>query len=213
MALLRTFFYLVVLSLSVLMFLGLISNVTRKQDDYIDTSLNKLKALIADMIDELIPIDIHELKILSWLKVAEKTKKGVTSGYLTTIFQEKVFAYSYENFGDETLLHATTDKTAYTFHKQDRKTKVSHQEQEIGDLISYNGFYELETEEGTVYKAINAGTNSYSIRKNDTELAIVYLGDPDDLSNDRLFKMIDNSSTLASPEFISVFLYLLLLRE
>lgn len=211
MAAIFRIFFMAILSLSCLMMLSLIISTFTGKVDYFTESLKALKEKISSMVDELIPIDIHEIKILSWSTKDLKTKKGISSGYISTIFQERMIAYAMQKNETEQILHAETSKQAYTLHKEGRTTKVFLSDKLIGTITDYKGFYELETRK-EFFKAINSGMNTYSIKEKDVEVADVFLG-AGDYSNDRLFKMIDKPEFLDNDSFIAFLLYLLILKS
>jgi len=211
MAVLFRIFFMTILSLSALMMVSLIFSSFNGKVDYFTENLKKLKAVISDMIDELIPVDIHEIKILSW-KTQPKKKHSILRGYLSTIFQEKMIAYAIEEVNEqEVILHAETTKQAYTLHKEGRNTKVFLSDKLLGTITEYKGFYELETK-ADFFKAINLGSDCFSIREKDKEIADIVLGN-DDYSNDRLFKMIHKSEFVENDSFVAFLLYLLLLKS
>ncbi len=211
MAAIFRIFFMTILSLSILMMVSLVFSVFKNNSDYFSETAKKLKALIGNMMDELIPIDVHEIKILSWATILEKTKKGISSGYLSTIFQEKMVAFTKEKLGSETIiLHAETSKQAYTFHKQGNITKVFLSDIELGTIRAYRGFYELKAK-GALYKAIHSDSNSVQLNRNDEALADVFLGGGS-YASDRLFKMIHQNEFIEDDSFLAFILYLILLK-
>jgi len=210
MAVLFRIFFMTIFSISILMMLSLIIASFGRREDFFTSSLKKLKDLIASKVDDLIPIDIQELKILAWTTTDQKTKKNVTSGYLKTIFQEKLISYAIIRQDKEEVLYAETTKASYTLHKNDRSTKVFLSDKQLGTITAYKGFYELETDK-EFYKAIHEGGNTYSLREKDVELADIYLGG-EDYSNDRLFRMIHKDGAVDNEAFVSFLLFLILLK-
>ena len=211
MAAIFRIFFMTILSLSILMMISLIFSAFNNNSDYFSETAKKLKGVIANMLDELIPIDVHEIKILSWTAILEKAKKGISSGYLSTIFQEKMVAFTKENIGQETIVHAETTKQAYTFHMQGNSTKVFLSDVELGTIKAFKGFYELEAK-GAFYKAIHSDANSVQVKRNDEALADLFLGGGS-YASDRLFKMIYKNEFIEDDSFLAFLLYLILLKN
>lgn len=206
----RIFFYLIVTSLSVLLVYCYIVASGNNKDLY-QESLERLKSTIDSLVDELVPFDIHEFKILTWKIDLLKPAKEVQKGYLSTIFQERLFAFVFSEKDGNKILHISSDKDSYTFHTEESSTKVFLSDVLIGTIERDNIFTSLDG--NYTYDFDRSSDETVTISKGGEELAEVYIGKGDNPVSDRYFKFIHNQEVLDDKNFIAVVIFVILLKK
>jgi len=163
----RIFFYLIVTCLSALLMYSYIMT-NSNAEDYYDVNISKLKSIIATMVDELVPFDIHEFKILSWKLEFTKSAKNITTGYLSTIFQEQLFAFAMIGSEGKRILRVESQQKSFSLFEEEGNTKVFLSEELIGTIGGDNIFTSLDG--NCTYTISQALSDTVTISSKDEEI-------------------------------------------
>ncbi len=217
MILFRLFFLLTILGLFTLLILGIISSQrrssSRKKKPYFIVD-EKLRGILDQLTENIIPIDIHELKILGWAKKVIKKTRQYESGYLSTIFQEHLISYllTYSKGGKKYLI-ANSSQGAYHFLYKGHKTMVIEAGQEIGE-INEQLTYSLK-DGSDEYHVIPSDGQQGIIKKGERELASYNLGPIGQkiAISDRYFNYVNSVNDDEMRHLVALSIYLLLLNN
>lgn len=212
----RIFFFFTVFGLG---FLLIVSWYLAQKGSYYKASFKEkhlefLKKTTGDLIENLIPIDLHELKILAWKLIPHPKVRKVSAGFVQTIFQEKLFAYAAVGNSDDSLVEVVTSEVSYTYERSGDLTKVFLSDVLMGTIEERNALIALDNGKSQ-YKVNSLGLSKATIYSNEKNLAQVYIGDPTDSfsDSDRLFTMIHNLETEEIENLTILVLYLLLVKN
>ena len=208
-AIFRIFFVMTLLAIPFIMFLGFILRTSPKEESLDDDLIDDLADEVSDLEDELIPMDVHEMKILSWQPTPAKRSSKYVRGYLSTIFQEKLIAYARHSNGTTQCLYTTTSEGSYAFLSRGADTKVFLSGKHWGTI--HDGKV-LRIVDGQVVCSLSYDTAFRGvILKNGEEIVSFYKGDKEILT-DRFFTMINQLDEADNEHILILSLYVLLFK-
>ena len=210
----RIFFFFALFGLMFLLLLGMITKPIRKRkkrQSVVHTFVDeKLREKVKTMAEENIPLDLHELKILAWKKIVTAKKKASYSGYLFTIFQEKLVAFTLVKERHNILINAMTSEGEYHFMKSAKQTMITFGDKLLGNLTTDLSLKTLD------------GQLTYRIVKTDKQKGRIVFGSRDvveyDLGGegtigDRFFSTIHDIKEDDKNVVIALSLYLMLITD
>ncbi len=208
----RTFFFFTIIGLFLLMIYSyFVSSISRSRDLY-EEHLAKLKELLSPLKDSLIPYDIHEVKILNWRPVPQKTKGAVHRGFISTIFQEHLFAYAHTTERGVDTLVVSSAAEDYSFFTEEGITKVFLSNDQLGTISADYQFMVMDG--AKVLSIIEEHDNNMTINDGKGEEQIkLYFGDQKFNMSDRLFKMINDHKKLKDPTLVAFILFLMITKN
>lgn len=215
-AIFRLFFFLTLLGLFFLLFLGILSSQKRKSVRTRASSFwkldDKLKQLLSQITENLIPIDIHELKILAWAKKVVKKTRHYEMGYLSTVFQENLISYlkMYHKKGRNNYMEAHTSYGKFNFMHSPSITNVAMDGKKLAtikDIYTYlphgsSESFQIETQNG------HQGT----ITNGSKELASFAFG-REFSTNDRYFNYVNSVNENEIVHLVAITIYIILLNN
>ena len=175
-----------------------------------DKHLDAVKGMVEGLIDELIPIDFHEFKIISWKLITHAKAKQIQSGYVQTIFQEQLFAYALRVDSTGAVACVASSESTYILDIQKDNTKVFLLDELKGTIKEENSFIVMNVGK-EFYKVSFTDSANAIITKDEKQLAQIYLGDENTYSDsDRLFTMLYQISEQEQSSVVILVLYVLM---
>ena len=110
----------------------------------IRTDLKKMKSEIMPWIDQLVPWTKEEMELLSTNQINQKIKKGIVTtakGVFTSVYHEKLIAYSYKKYVSPSLnavLFVRTSHHEFVYRIKKKGTELFIDNQPVG-MISNDG--------------------------------------------------------------------------
>jgi len=196
--------------ISVIWTLGYLSSILQHQvKDH--QLIVKLKSTLSSLRGELIPWDIHEMKILARSISQRKTKTNTATGYITTIFDEKVFCFAKLETSDSLTLMVASTAHDYLYESEHGSTKVFLSDKYLGTISEENSFLPSEGDIPFVYK--ETGDSQITVSYGSQEIVDLILGAKDSSTSERLMKLIHSPQYLKDERFIALVFFLLLMRN
>ncbi len=215
-AIFRLFFFLTFLGLFFLLLLGIMSSQKRKTQRRRDSSFwkldDKLRLLLSQITENIIPIDIHELKILAWAKKVVKKTRHYEMGYLNSVFQENLISYlkMFHKKGSHNYMEAHSSYGKFHFLHSPSITNVAMDGEELAtikDRYTYIPFgssdsFQIVTENGYQGTIINGSK----------ELASFAFG-REFSTSDRYFNYVNSVNESEMLHLLAITIYIILLNN
>ncbi len=172
--------------------------------------MDAVKGIVEGLVEELIPIDFHEFKIISWKLFAHTNAKQTQSGYIQTIFQEQLFAYALRVYSSGAVACVASSESTYQFDIRKDKTKVFLSDELKGTIKEENSFIVMDIGK-ELYEVTFTDSSNAIITKDQKQLAQIYLGNGNTYSDsDRLFTMLYQISEQEQSAMVILVLYILM---
>ena len=208
-ALLRVFFVFTLIGVSFILFVGYVIRPKSREEDTTDPIAEDLKRRIEDVVQVLIPIDIHELKILGWEKSVLKKSRSEESGFFSTIFQEKLISYIVSKKSYRTAAIAKTSNHTYLSIKSSDNTKLILSGELWGTIDNNLVLQQLDKAE--TFEISAEGGEEGIISKSGVEIVRYRKGKV--LDGDRFFQVINELKENDKDAILFMSLYVLLLEQ
>ncbi len=184
-------------------------------------SVNRAMAKDADLMKEdlqikandLVELDTEECSLISTSLTPQKKRK-YRSGYVQTIYQEKLFTWAIKTYSnDRFLLVVKSKKDTYSFKMVGQSLKVFKNGQNIGTISIDGVLVCLDGDRIYLTKADSEKSVRTIFRNNQ---ALAYVSAPDKQGRyqlDRYFTLFENKTLKISDGFIAIVLYDLLINR
>ncbi len=182
-----------------------------------DRDLKFLRNQIKDYIVGLIPLDKTELELLSIKPIIKTSRRGiskVTKGYLSSIYQEPLFAFAYKKvkLSDESLLLVQSKEDEFLFILNGQDAQVIKNGKNFGKINDRGELF--DTSDKTVLARINDTADEIykTIQKNGRELAHVRKWREDDNQTSRAIPILEPMDSNEVSSVVPLVLYDLLIK-
>lgn len=143
-----------------------------------------LKRQIDEFLDGLVPFTTQEFKLLSASPIKKVSRKGLSvieKGYLSTIYQEALFAYAIKNFPgkDQAIMLVRSKSHVYKFHFKGLDTLLFLDGQAYGFIDEKSVLWNPEGDQEIARIDIAAGGKYAQVQAHGQELAHLNMKDYD----------------------------------
>jgi hypothetical protein len=177
-----------------------------------------LNQQLKDFLEGLIPFSTDELKLLSAQSITKMSRKGVSiiyKGYLSTIYQEPLFAFAIINYTsrDQALMIVRSSLHEYRFHFVEDHIVLHYDDNNYGVIEEDGKLFDAEGKFVLAYLDYNSSTQHAVIMAHGSELAHLNLNDADGKPlSERAFSVFHEFVEKDSEKLIFLSLYQILLK-
>jgi len=138
--------------------------------------LEQLKAQMAEMVKELVPMNPAELELLSVNQSGVSSTKGINSiktGVFTSIYHEPLVAYAYRKYAypkESSVLLVSTASDDYIYKSEGSRTQVYLNNNELGIINSDGDMYEPRTNQLMAHIEADQVLSSHPVRIGEREV-------------------------------------------
>lgn len=190
---------------------------TRSMKRQLRKDLRNLRAQIAGIKEALVPFAMDEFKILSCNPILKNKRRGssiLQKGFLSTIYQEPVFAFAIKDNSHKSklLLVVESQDDEYLFNYENHVVNVEHNGKPLGLINSDHQLIDVKGQ--AVAKIEESASESYKkVLLDDREVAHINKFDLNTVTeNDRLFSLFHEFNANDEEEFVALSLYELMLK-
>lgn len=180
--------------------------------------LKMLRKEISYFMEGIVPFSVKELKLLSANSISKVSRRGVSiiqKGYLSTIYQEPLFAYAIKNYPgkDQLLMQVNSKNHEYRFHFNEDHTVLYSNGEIFGIIDIDNRLLDVEGQKELAYIDYYTGHRYAAIYSQGVDLAHLNLNDLDGKPvSERAFSLFHEFKEQDSEKLIFLALYHLLLK-
>ncbi len=177
----------------------------------------ELRKLISGYMDGLVPATVEELKLLSAKPIAKIKRRGhysLATGYLSTIYQEPLFAYGIKKYNKsgQVVMLVHSDSAEYKFYFDNRHTKLYMNDKYQGYITEDDVLMNSEPSELAKIE-YHTGQKYAAIYANQTDLAHLNLNDIDGKQvSERAFSVFHDFKEKSADTLVYLSLYHLLFK-
>ena len=188
------------------------SSKKKLKNDY-----KQLQSLILEYRDGLVPLDFEELKLLSASPISKVKRRGIYTtarGYLSTIYQEPLFAFGIKKYNrtGKTVMLVESDKHKYKFYYNKEVTSVYKDEELTAYITTDDRLVNIDQSEDSRIESL-VGQNYAVIYEGQDDLAHINLRDGNGKTiSERAFSVFHDVKERSMDRLIYLGLYHLLLK-